>query len=74
MPYSPIYVAGKSDLEVSEALRDCISVKTRLIVTTICVCLLLGVPEVHTKFQFSSLIFFLFKHVGEGPKRVYMSV
>ena len=50
-PYSALqpYVAGKSDFEVSGALQRLYSVKTRLIMTTICVCLLLSVSEVHTK-------------------------
>ena len=38
------------------------SVKKSPIVMTVCVCLLLGNPEVQTKFQLSSLIFFLFKN------------
>ena len=42
--------------------------------TTICVCLLLGVPEVHTKCQLSDLSFFLFQHFHEGLKVVCMSV
>ena len=51
-------VVGKSELEVTEALGDRNLVKTSPIVTTICVCLLLGVPEVHTKLKLIGLIFF----------------
>ena len=55
-PYTGLqpYVAGRSDLEVFQGLWRPYSVKTSPIVTTICVCLLLGVSEMHMKLQLIS--------------------
>ena len=71
------YSPGWPGSPISRFLKctgDSKSLKTNPIVTMICVFILLGVPEVYTKFHLSSLIFFLFKCFNKDPKVAYASV
>ena len=67
VPYSPLW-PGSPIYRFLKRSGDCRSSKTRPIMTTICACPLLGVPEVHTKCPLSSLIFFFFNILAKVQK------